>query len=578
MEEVYGRGRPRRMVPSVLLIFFVCAFLVTPIAGSTSPSDIEALQAFNEIVKASQLGVGIPTWFTGSGDPCDTPFKGITCDSSNPRRVTTLNLYSFGLSADSVAPLANLSAIRTIVLSANKISGEIPATFGQLQFLTSLTIKDNFLSGVLPDLSATPLRQIQLGGNRLKGSIPASFALMSQLKLLDLSRNIFQGPIPAALVANLKFLQTLNLNNNQLSGAIPYLGNLSSIITLNLHHNNFMPGGIPTEIGKLTTLTGELDLTAMNFIGPLIDLSELARVTDLIMDNNSLSGEFNPDLLPQGSLGFISAANNKFSGTINNRLLKTLEYPLISMRSCGVVLANNNFTGPLPTALGRLIQAFVLDFSGNHLTGPIPPRYTGLYQLARIYLQNNRLTGTIPPFFNDRISFVELDFSNNLLSGSIPPTMSYLSELRVFNVARNRLIGNFPPFFSSLTKVVATTLSNNYFTGPLPALLTAKSALLDNNYFAGSYAAVNFSPNATVSVKFNCLRKPGCVGATRNCFWTSTQRTLVACRTFCLAVDAPLLGPCSGRGRCYLLQGRPVCSCNPGFSPGKRFTCVRKRR
>uniref|UniRef100_A0A0A0K946 Uncharacterized protein n=2 Tax=Cucumis sativus TaxID=3659 RepID=A0A0A0K946_CUCSA len=108
-----------------------------------------------------------------------------------------------------------LLILKTIDLSSNDFSGEIPEEIGMLRSLIGLN----------------------LSHNKLTGRIPTSIGNLNNLEWLDLSSNQLLGSIPPQLVA-LTFLSCLNLSQNQLSGPIPegkqfdtfesssYLGNL----------------------------------------------------------------------------------------------------------------------------------------------------------------------------------------------------------------------------------------------------------------------------------------------------------------------------------------------------------------
>ncbi|KAJ0966691.1 hypothetical protein J5N97_023608 [Dioscorea zingiberensis] len=92
----------------------------------------------------------------------------------------------------------NLQFVRSMDLSMNQLSGEIPAELGNLHGLKSLN----------------------LSRNHLTGHIPASIGGLYALESLDLSVNILEGEIPQSLSA-MSFLSHLNLSHNYLSGRIP---------------------------------------------------------------------------------------------------------------------------------------------------------------------------------------------------------------------------------------------------------------------------------------------------------------------------------------------------------------------
>ena len=140
-------------------------------------------------------------------------------------------------------------------LSANELSGEIPASLGNLANLSYLNLDVNELSGDIPaelgDLAN--LQELSLLGNGLSGEIPAELGDLTNLQLLYLSANELSGEIPASL-GDLANLWQLYLWGNELSGAIPAeLGDLTNLAVLSLYVNE-LSGEIPAELGDLTNL------------------------------------------------------------------------------------------------------------------------------------------------------------------------------------------------------------------------------------------------------------------------------------------------------------------------------------
>jgi len=88
--------------------------------------------------------------------------------------------------------------LKSIDLSSNKLTGEIPK---EIEYLVGLV-------------------SLNLSGNYLSGEIPSEIGNLSLLESLDLSRNHISGQIPFSL-SQVDFLCKLNLSQNYLSGRIP---------------------------------------------------------------------------------------------------------------------------------------------------------------------------------------------------------------------------------------------------------------------------------------------------------------------------------------------------------------------
>ncbi|XP_022922985.1 probable inactive receptor kinase At2g26730 [Cucurbita moschata] len=87
----------------------------------------------------------------------------------------------------------------------------------------------------------TELSALSLKNNSLSGNV-FDFSSNKKMKAIDLSSNAFDGPIPLSLVS-LSSLESLQLQNNRLTGSIPEL-NQSSLTVFNVSNNN-LSGSIP---------------------------------------------------------------------------------------------------------------------------------------------------------------------------------------------------------------------------------------------------------------------------------------------------------------------------------------------
>ncbi|TXG48053.1 hypothetical protein EZV62_027347 [Acer yangbiense] len=146
-----------------------------------------------------------------------------------------------------VGPLksfGNLCSLKTLFLSNNSLTGQLPQLFSYLSVcskhtLETLSLENNILSGSLPDFTLfSSLRELQIKGNKLNGSFPKSFGQLSHLTIL-------------------------NLDNNNLGGSIPDLSVFVSLKELHIHGNLFN-GTFPKSIGKLSKL--ELLDVSSNFL------------------------------------------------------------------------------------------------------------------------------------------------------------------------------------------------------------------------------------------------------------------------------------------------------------------------
>jgi Leucine-rich repeat (LRR) protein len=103
---------------------------------------------------------------------------------------------------------------KTIDLSANNLSGEVPLELFQLVQLQTLNLSHNNFIGKIPKTigGMKNIESLDLSNNKLCGEIPQSMALLNFLGYLNLSCNNFDGKIPMGTQ-----LQTFNVSS--------YIGN-----------------------------------------------------------------------------------------------------------------------------------------------------------------------------------------------------------------------------------------------------------------------------------------------------------------------------------------------------------------
>ncbi|MAZ73116.1 MAG: Two component regulator three Y domain protein [Flavobacteriaceae bacterium] len=109
-----------------------------------------------------------------------------------------------------------------ISLLFNNVTGELPASIGNLVHLKTLELSFNNIKGSLPDAlgNLKDLEILAFNGNALTGTIPASLGNLTRLKQLHLSSNKLTGTVPSE-INNLGALETFNVFDNNLVGELP---------------------------------------------------------------------------------------------------------------------------------------------------------------------------------------------------------------------------------------------------------------------------------------------------------------------------------------------------------------------
>ncbi|WCJ36779.1 Leucine-rich repeat protein kinase family protein [Euphorbia peplus] len=196
------------------ILFIFSATLLFGAAAMAEPvEDKQALLDFIQNMHHSH----IINW-NQSSSVCGE-WTGVTCNIDQTR-VIALRLPGAGMKG--VIPLntlSRLSAIQTLSLRSNGLSGPFPPDFLKLVNLSSLYLQFNDFSGALPDFSVwSNLTVVDLSNNRFNGSIPTLISNLTHLTSLNLSNNSLSGVIPDISVPS---LQSLNLANNNLTGVLP---------------------------------------------------------------------------------------------------------------------------------------------------------------------------------------------------------------------------------------------------------------------------------------------------------------------------------------------------------------------
>jgi hypothetical protein len=109
-----------------------------------------------------------------------------------------------------------------------------------------------------------------------------------------------------------------------------------------------------------------------------------------------------------------------------------------------LLLDNNGLSGPLPGGLADLTEMTLLQLSNNSLTGAIPAGLGSMTKLFGLYLNGNSLTGSIP---SDLGGLAEMQFfylNGNMLEGVVPVELCALltekdPEIINFDLNHNRL-------------------------------------------------------------------------------------------------------------------------------------------
>ncbi|KAK9212659.1 hypothetical protein WN943_002041 [Citrus x changshan-huyou] len=112
-----------------------------------------------------------------------------------------------------------LNLVRSIDISMNNFSGEIPMEVTNLKGLQSLNLSHSSFIGKIPETigNMRSIESLDLSGNQISGKIPQSMSSLSFLNHLNLSDNKLVGKIPSS--TQLQSFGASSITGNDLCGA-----------------------------------------------------------------------------------------------------------------------------------------------------------------------------------------------------------------------------------------------------------------------------------------------------------------------------------------------------------------------
>ncbi|XP_020107311.1 receptor-like kinase TMK2 [Ananas comosus] len=318
-------------------------------------------------------------------DPCEGPWINVGCDKG---RVTDLVFYDLQLSGTLHPSIAKLSALQSVDLSNNPLSGPLPS-LADLEFLDTLILHDTAFSSIPTDFFSglIRLRRVSMDNIPLAPwSLPSSLSGSSNLSDLSASNAGITGAIPDEF-ASLSSLANLTLSHNNLTGHISMIGAPPQLVRIELQSNHLT--------------------------GPIPDLSNLTLLQSFQARDNDLTG-------------IVPLSLRTVPGPCDARVTILLEvaagfgYPLELASSW---TGNDPCTDSRWLGIGCDAKAndiVVLDFSNRNFSGTISSNVAELTSLKKIVLSNNRLHGSIPESLAALPVLQLLDVTNNNLSGKVP--------------------------------------------------------------------------------------------------------------------------------------------------------------
>ncbi|KAL6312452.1 hypothetical protein AAG906_021668 [Vitis piasezkii] len=204
---------------------------------NVSSTWVPPFQVTNLSMASCNLGPSFPNWLRTQKEVFFLDLSNASISGFIPKWFWNISL-NHRLSGELPSSFQNLSRLELLDLSYNQLSGKVPSWIGTAFInLVILNLRSNVFFGRLPSQlsNLSSLHVLDLAQNNLMGEIPVTlFELKAMVRhfnvapllSLDLSRNKLSS-IPSSMVS-LTFLSYLNLSNNNFSGKIPFIGQMST--------------------------------------------------------------------------------------------------------------------------------------------------------------------------------------------------------------------------------------------------------------------------------------------------------------------------------------------------------------
>lgn len=199
-----------------------------------------------------------------------------------------------------------------------------------------------------------------------------------------------------------------------------------------------------------------------NFTGTVknIGVDKIRYLYEFDLSNNKLLGQFPYEVLKAKNLTYLDLRFNGFEGRVPPEVFN-LDVQVIFIN-------NNNFGYQLPDNLGAT-PALYLTFANNKFTGPIPSSIGRARNLVEVLFLNNQFSGCLPYEIGILKKITLFDASYNRITGPIPHSFSCLEKIEILDLANNQMYGSVPEGLCKIPTLRNLSLAENYFTQVGPA-------------------------------------------------------------------------------------------------------------
>ncbi|KAG5244952.1 receptor protein kinase [Salix suchowensis] len=365
--------------------------------------------------------------------------------------------------------------------------------------------------GIKCDSSNTRVTSISLSKLSLSGTLPPEISTLSELQSLTFQDNQLSGAIPS--LANLTNLQTILLNTNNFTSISPgFLQGLTSLQTLSVGGNvNLSPWQLTADLAQCANVFESLPslqnlrLSYNNFTGALPPSFANSGIQNLWLNNqqNGLTGsievigsmtqlaqvwlhknEFTgpiPDLTECKSIFDLQLRDNQLSGIVPASLVSLPKWPCAqfppSVTKVDNNVGNNKYCAPPGVSCDAQVMA-MLEIAGGF-------GYPSI--LSDGWDDNNACGWAFVTCDADKKNVVTVNLAKQHFPGRISPSFAKLASLKNLYLNDNNLTGSIPDSLTKLPELVTFDVSNNNLSGKIPNFpATVKFITKPGNPFWGT--------------------------------------------------------------------------------------------
>ncbi len=346
---------------------------------------------------------------------------------------------------------------------------------------------------------------LQLPDNNLVGNIPASITNFTYIQTLNLSQNQLSGAFPSENISNFSNLTMFSIQENALTD-MPDISEIANLTLASLQDNAFTFKDIIPYVGVSTyTYAPQAKVGQPQTIDVTSGASQTISV--LVEEQGNTYQWYKNEIAITGANESTLTINN-FATTDNgiyHCAITNSQAVLLTLLSEDITLSETICqTGVSQQELDALVALYNAT-DGNNWTNnsgwdinaspcDVDNDWFGVTvengHVTYLYLQDNNLNGVIPSEIGNLSWLIRFYAYNNNLTGSIPPEIGTLSNLRVVNLYNNVLDGAIPDEFYNLTELTGIQIFNNNLSGSISPLIenliNLRSLYLYGNQLTGS--------------------------------------------------------------------------------------------